>query len=148
MRIIVTGSRWWTDALAIHQELINAHNVTGHLMVVHGDCRDRKGNPMGADGIADAWVTYAQHQGWNVEREPHPADWKTYSLAAGPKRNLEMVNLGVWCDQCDCDGFMAAWPRGASPGTRGCMTYGEEAKIRVENFSERDVLRRVNGQAR
>lgn len=136
MRIIVTGSRNWTEPDPIWSELTDLYAENLHLVVVHGAGEDRWGRPCGADSIADDWVTMARSLGWNAHREPHPADWKRYHRRAGPIRNKEMVDLGVWCPDCQVEGLVAAWPRGLSRGTRGCMKLATAAGIRVENFSE------------
>lgn len=79
-RVLVTGSRTWTDLpTLVHalDELLIAHPA---MVVVHGRC------PKGADVMADAW---AARRGVEVER--HPADWGREGNAAGILRNVRMV---------------------------------------------------------
>lgn len=87
MRILVTGSRTWTDEKAIRATFAEIAALHGpeNMTIIHGAC------PKGADALADeiarAWT------GMTVER--HPADWNGYGRRAGFIRNAEMVNLGA-----------------------------------------------------
>lgn len=122
MRILITGSRNWTDrqaledaifeAIAEHyaeQGAVNSKDIT----IVHGAA---PGADELAAGIADDW-------GFN--HEPHPADWKKHFKAAGPLRNQEMVDLGA--DVC------LAFPDEDSRGTLDCMARATVAGIDVRN---------------
>jgi hypothetical protein len=99
VRILVCGSRDWTDSGAIAAALGHASALanSGRLIVVHGAAR-------GADSIA---ATIARE--WGVECEAHPAEWDTHGKAAGPIRNDKMAKLGA--DLC-----LAFWD-GQSRGT-------------------------------
>lgn len=115
MRVLVTGSRDWTDEDTIGWALDFAHKDAGHpedFTVVHGDAR-------GADSIAHRW---AVRSGFNVE--PHPANWDKFGRRAGHVRNYEMVKAGA--DLC------LAFPLGDSPGTRGCIKAAVRAGIPVK----------------
>lgn len=84
-RILVTGSRTWSDEWRIASALLPY--LDSDTVLVSGAC------PTGADKIAeDIW----RKEGGVVER--HPADWNTLGKRAGFVRNAEMVNLGA--DQC------------------------------------------------
>jgi|SRR5579872_879750 len=86
MRLLVTGDRKWDDALTIKyelQEFTDKHGYGMNHTLVHGDAR-------GADTYAEV---VAQFLGFTIER--HPAEWKKYGSAAGPKRNKEMLDSGV-----------------------------------------------------
>lgn len=111
MRILVTGSREWSNGATIAYALARAAQE-GDLVIVHGDC------PTGADRIASEWADLH-----GVSQEPHPADWEAHGKAAGPKRNQEMVDLGA--DVC------LAFPLGESRGTRDCMRRASLAGIPV-----------------
>ncbi|MFF0277805.1 SLOG family protein [Streptomyces sp. NPDC004330] len=66
-RILVTGSRDWTDTGAVREALDDIHVRTPHsrlLVVVHG------AGPTGADAIASAWVR-EQQRPW-LEVHPMP----------------------------------------------------------------------------
>ena len=84
MRILVCGSRYWTDRNAIERNL-RPHIVTGFgevdmsSTVIHGDCR-------GADKLAGS---VAKELGIRVEK--YPADWQRHGKAAGKIRNLTML---------------------------------------------------------
>lgn len=115
MRILVTGSRNWTDREVIRKALRDAGQAAGRhpqgVVVVHGGAR-------GADTIAGE---LAREFGCMVE--VHPAEWTRYGKAAGHRRNAKMVVAGA--DVC------LAFPLGESRGTRGCMRLAEAAGIPV-----------------
>lgn len=82
-RILVTGSRDWTDGQCIRDALrwvVHQHGRDDYLLV-HGAC------PTGADHIADML--------WLGKRETHPADWRQYGRRAGFVRNADMAKLGA-----------------------------------------------------
>ena len=95
-RLLITGSRDWTDRESIAIELERAAwtlsiadpyaaepNATPATLV-SGAC------PTGADRICEeVW------ESWGFPVERHPADWGTYGKRAGFLRNAEMVNLGA-----------------------------------------------------
>lgn len=110
-RILVTGSRDLTNQWQVWRDL-DAELDNGPFVLVHGACS------FGADAFASQWA-----RAHGIKQDPHPADWKRYRLRAGPIRNAEMVALGA--DRC------YAYPRGRSPGTRGCVRLAESAGIPV-----------------
>lgn len=110
MRVIITGSRKWTDREAI-AEVLRELRDTGATLV-SGAC------PTGADRIAEEiWDS------WDLPIERHPADWYTYGKAAGPIRNQLMVNAGA--DLC------IAFPLDWSRGTLDCIHRANAAGIPV-----------------
>lgn len=76
MKVLVCGSREWSDVCAIMNELKALPNDT---ILVHGDCR-------GADAHAGS---IALTLGFTVR--VYPADWTRYGKIAGPIRNHEML---------------------------------------------------------
>jgi len=112
MRVLVTGSRDWTDENTIHGVLYEEIMRNAGAILVHGAC------PRGADAIADSL--------WLGAVERHPADWKTHGKAAGFRRNAEMVNLGA--DVC------FAFIRNGSKGATHCADLAEKAGIPVLRF--------------
>lgn len=114
-RILVTGSRDWTDIRKIRYELGLLWLEPEYMTLVHGAC------PTGADAIADIWAH--QH---GVPIEQHPADWKTYKGGAGYRRNAEMVELGA--DLC------LAFILGGSKGATHTAGLAEKAGIPVRRF--------------
>lgn len=115
-RVLVTGSRTWTNVAAIEQALrMLAVRLPGATLV-SGAC------PTGADAIAE--------QAWNaigLPVERHPADWDQYGKLAGFIRNTRMVALGADV----CVAFIAGNSRGAS------MTAGlaERAGIPTHRYT-------------
>lgn len=124
-RILITGSRTWTDrtaiALAISGYLESVGTSIGGAypfpIVVHGGAR-------GADQLADQ---AARNWGWTPE--PHPADWGRYGRSAGFRRNAAMVAL----DADVCLAFILDGSRGAShtaqlAETAGIPTHRDERR--------------------
>lgn len=119
MRILVTGSRNWTDADAVYRALFEARmraRIGEPVVIVHGHC------PTGADRFADQWATQCVDPDVTVER--HPADWAGRGKAAGPARNQRMVDAGA--DVC------LAFPLPGSRGTWHCVQAAERAGIPVQ----------------
>lgn len=120
MRILVTGSRDWTDSEAIDSALWHAWTDAGcpdrsTVTLVHGGAR-------GADHIAAA---IARRVGLNVEC--HPAAWDTRGRAAGKIRNAEMVNAGA--DVC------LAFIRNESRGATHCADLAEAKGIPTQRVT-------------
>lgn len=117
-RILVTGSRDWSDREAVEMSLLTYHMLYGdNIVVVHGDC------PTGADRIAKEFC-----EEMDIKQDKHPADWGAHGKAAGPLRNQKMVDLGA--DAC------LAFPLEGSRGTVDCMERAEAAGITVLNLGE------------
>lgn len=123
-RILVTGSRNWTDRETLEHELADeCDSFPGPVIVVHGDC------PRGADAIAARFIREWGHKYGGITAEPHPADWDNQGPAAGPIRNQRMVDLGaVLC---------LAFPLGESRGTYDCVRRANRAGIPVRVVPER-----------
>jgi hypothetical protein len=119
LRILVAGSRDWTDRGTIRRAMILAGQEAGvhpqETTVVHGGC------PTGADQIADE---LAREFGCRVEKVE--ADWGRWGKAAGPVRNQVLVDRGA--DKC------LAFPLGESRGTRDCMRRAAAAGIPVRDY--------------
>jgi hypothetical protein len=83
MRLLVCGSRTWTDRARLWQVLDRlTANHGGQVTVIEGDAR-------GADRLAGQ---LAHERGWRLER--YPADWQGEGRAAGPRRNARMLQQG------------------------------------------------------
>ena len=121
IRILVTGSRDWTDECAVYEALrpYTASHRPEEITVVHGDC------PTGADFLA---ARAARRMGMVVEA--HPADWSR-GRRGGPERNTRMVDLGA--DVC------LGFPTTGSRGTLDCMRKAHAAGIPVVNLGDIDV---------
>jgi len=116
-RILVTGSRNWTDEYAVKQQLKNIwlsfRNADDVLVV--GDC------PTGVDKIA--------RECWEFQKLPvevHKADWNKHGRAAGPIRNQEMVDSVI--------DVGIAFILGESRGTRDCLRRAKKAGIPMTVF--------------
>ncbi|WP_031467140.1 SLOG family protein [Sciscionella sediminilitoris] len=111
-RILVTGSRDWTDTTTIQTALAEQWG-DGKAVLVHGAC------PRGADRIAHyLWSA------WGGRVETHPADWQAHGRAAGSRRNAEMVAAGAQiCLAFICDGSTGASHTAALAETAGIPTH-------------------------
>lgn len=118
-RILITGSRNWTDWDEVAYALMDAtpRPYDYRYIIVHGGAR-------GADTIAAAWA-----KSWGMEVEVHPADWRTHGKAAGPIRNQKMVDLGAH--------VCLAFPQPKSVGTWDCVRRAKAAGIPVTITEER-----------
>lgn len=118
-RILITGSRTWTDQDAVHQALADAVRdvpADRQVIVVHGGCW------AGADKIADSWARQ-----YGATPEPHYADWDRHKRAAGPLRNRHMVTLGA--DIC------LSFIRDQSKGASHCTHIAAMAGIAVRRYT-------------
>jgi YspA, cpYpsA-related SLOG family len=79
MRVLVCGSRNYTDAAAIDRYLDGLKEVT---LVIEGGA-------LGADRLAREWAI--RH---GVPFLTFEADWQTYGRSAGPIRNTVMLEEG------------------------------------------------------
>lgn len=115
-RILVTGSRQWTDTHAIYAALVEVDPLPWRTpLVIHGAC------PTGADAIADQLAR--EYLYWDVEK--YPADW-SIGKAAGPQRNQRMVDAGA--DVC------LAFISPPSRGTLDTVARCDVARIPVRKF--------------
>lgn len=124
VRILVTGSREWTDWRPIYRALNHLYSLVQGatdqpMLVVHGDAR-------GADRHARNWVEQARGLHYLVDQEPHavtPRQWTLQGKAAGNIRNQLMVNLGAR--------LCVAFSRNNSRGTANCADLARQAGIPV-----------------
>ena len=141
-RVIVTGSREWSDTLSLRAALATILDALPRgvlLVIVHGG-QENPDYSTNADRVAQEWALEMEADGLPVRQEPHPADWegpcrpdapdgapgcepghrqtwrgRSVCPAAGPYRNEEMCAEG------------ADWGLGAlkvgtrSTGTRDCL---------------------------
>lgn len=115
MRILITGSRDWTDRRIIEDAIVKAaRDADVHpqdTVIVHGKAR-------GADTIAaEIGLKYG------CQVEGHDAAWSLHGKAAGHIRNGEMVRAGA--------DIVLAFPLGESRGTRDCIVQARVAGIPV-----------------
>lgn len=112
MRILVCGSREYTDGLRI-RDVLGCY-WSQNPVIVHGDAR-------GADRIA-AEVA----EGLGFVTEAHPADWDRHGKRAGYVRNQEMLDTGV-------DRVIAFWD-GESKGTKMMIDLAKKAGVPVSIY--------------
>lgn len=127
MRILITGSRDWTDWHIIHAaietEVYNARFerntpiIEEGVTVVHGGA-------IGADSLAGR---IARNIGFDVE--VHPADWKNWGRRAGMIRNIQMIREGA--DVC------LAFIKDESKGATMTAENAEKAGIPTKIFREK-----------
>lgn len=79
MKVLVTGSRKYSDKENVFSVLDALHFEEGISLVIHGAAT-------GADHFAHLWAKEN-----NILDAPHPADWDQYGRAAGPIRNRQML---------------------------------------------------------
>ena len=121
-RVLVTGSRTWTDKQAIWQALATIARelpADRDLIVVEGAC------PNGADRIAYEWAS-----SFGAIVEAHPALWRNhgvYNPQAGLARNRRMVELGA--------DVVLAFIRNGSRGASHCADLAEQAGIPVKRWT-------------
>lgn len=143
-RVIVTGSRDWTDRATLVSALEEAHTAAlranRRLVVIHGDC------PKGADRMAHYWVAAMRADGYVVAEERHPADWETGGKGAGFDRNQRMVDEGadltlafpMPCSKPTCPREEAH----LSHGTSDCVRRAIRAGIETRQHPARPVVAR------
>jgi hypothetical protein len=127
MRVLVTGSRDWSDGKTLYDALSYTYldwkksNPSGgeEFIVVHGAAR-------GADTIAGSWVKAMARADAHITVETHPADWAKYGNVAGHKRNQEMLDTGI--------DLVLAFQVNNSPGTKGCIRMARKMSIPVKEF--------------
>ena len=116
-RVLVTGSREWTDFTFIRRMLDVADVRVGPIRLVHGGAR-------GADQLA-ASAQRLNHPTWPIEE--HLADWSLYGKVAGMVRNRHMVDLGADL----CLAFILDGSRGATM----CADLAEKSGIETWRFN-------------
>lgn len=120
MKVLITGSRSWTDYRTIveaFQKIISDSPVT----LISGNC------PQGADFLCEK---AAKELGWDIEL--YPADWDKYGKRAGFLRNTEMVELGAEL----CLAFIHNDSKGASMTVRLAKAKG----IPVVEYHRNDLI--------
>lgn len=123
-RVLVTGSRTWTDFSLILAEVRTLADHHPRLVIVHGAA------PSGADMLA----SLAARQ-FGVVQERHPAAWRRLGKRAGYVRNEEMVMTHpdeclaflMTCELPRCQ----ARPPHPTHGSAHCAKLAEDAGIPV-----------------
>lgn len=143
-RIVVTGSRHWTDAATIHRKL--RYTVLTALADSADEVVIIQGGAEGADAIALAWAKKL-----GLPHETFEARWAVPPRRgdpAGPERNKRMIDAGAH--------IVLAFPFGdrtTSPGTWNCIDLAAVrgipvalcAKARPTSPADVAVERQPNG---
>jgi SLOG family YspA-like protein len=116
MRVLITGSRCWSDRETMERAIWeHTQDVpAGYVLIIHGGARgaDQMAHDIAHDfGFAECSV---------------PAFWASEGRSAGPIRNQAMVDMKP--DIC------LAFPCQQSKGTWDCMRRAEAAGIKVVNY--------------
>jgi hypothetical protein len=131
MRVIVTGSRDWTDRGAVYDALNGLYRNAGPFVLVHGACST------GADAMAHDWYVLAS-QLVAVTEDRFPAAWEARGRAAGPERNERMVKAGArfllaFLGPCTREHCPEPTPHD-SHGIAGCVDLAREAGIEIKEY--------------
>jgi hypothetical protein len=103
--LVVTGGRRFDRPEAVFAPLDSLHSKHPRLFLFVGDC------PGGVDLLAWRWATER-----GVTRRRFNAQWRRFGLAAGPRRNREMVRAAV---ETPAEGRgVAVFPGGRGTGSR------------------------------
>jgi len=117
MRVIICGSRDWTDEALIDLFIEGLHEIHGQfLTIVHGAAR-------GADEIAGR---LAEARG--IPTEAFPADWTNLGKAAGHIRNKQMLDSGADVVVAFKDNFNHELDKG---GTENMVKIAQDAGVSV-----------------
>lgn len=120
-RLLITGSRTWTDQQRMYDALFTAYHELmanfSEVVLVHGGAE-------GADRMAAS--IWSRNSGMPIEN--HRAMWEVYGRRAGFQRNQEMVALGAE--------LMLAFIKDNSAGASQCAALAEAAGIPVRYFRE------------
>lgn len=135
MIVVVSGSRFWRHPQFVRQVLNSIYVKHGSFVLYHGDCRDRAGNPMGADAHANDWA--ATVPGVLVRR--FPADWARYGNSAGPIRARQMIQEAKRNSWHPGDVRCEAFQRDGSQGTQNAIDFAGDYKIPCKVWTEDDV---------
>ena len=113
MKVLITGSREWENIELIKKQL---ENLPPNSLIIHGACR-------GADFIAGS---VAKELGLKIKA--YPAHWDLYGLAAGPKRNQQMLDENQ-IDLCLVFHFDLENSKGTKDMVARCKAKGIEVRI-------------------
>lgn len=106
-RVLITGSRTWTDTTLIREALARVWHP--EAVLVSGGC------PRGADRLAEQCWAY-----WGGTVQRCPADWQRHGRAAGFVRNQAVVDAGADV----CVAFIHRHSRGATHCARAARRAG------------------------
>lgn len=104
MKILITGSRGWTDRNKVEHAIKNYGGLENSVIIVHGGA-------VGADSIANSIA-----KSYGLVCHVHYPNWNKFGKKAGIIRNEEMLLKE------NPDVVLAFWDR-KSPGTKHMMDF-------------------------
>ena len=110
MKLAIVGSRDFVDYDLLRQKALELFEIGKIDKIISGGAR-------GADTLAERFADE-----FNIPKEIHPADWKTYGRAAGYIRNQRIVRC--------CDELIAFWMNNSS-GTKHSIELAKQAGKKV-----------------
>lgn len=113
MRVLICGSRDWTDVAAIRAALCHVMAENHVELVIDGAAR-------GADSLGHETAVK-----WNIPTARFPANWQQYGKAAGPIRNQQMLDEGK------PDLVLAFYDPATSRGTKDMVQRARKAGVTV-----------------
>lgn len=126
-RVLVCGSRDYTDRDAIWIALDTLHATHGISVIIEGEAQ-------GADTLAAQWwQVLGAAEGVLIER--YPADWLRYGRAAEPIRNNQMLREG----RPDIVLAFPSCPLSQSRGTTNMVEQARKAGVRVVVHGTDDI---------
>lgn len=112
MHIIIAGCRDFYDYSVVEKEVMDLiGKVIGKIEIISGGAT-------GADALGERFAK--EH---NLSLKVVPADWKTYSRSAGPRRNEQMARMA---------GTLIAFWDGKSRGTKNMIDTAKRLGLRVK----------------
>lgn len=114
-KIAISGSRNYPASRSrlVSQCITTEYRrYNGDVLFLVGDC------PTGADFIAKSFL---DEKDWPYKE--FKAEWDRYGKAAGPRRNIEMIDYGAE--------ELIAFPDSDSRGTKQCAEYASSLNIPV-----------------
>jgi hypothetical protein len=120
--VLVTGGRDYTDYETVEEPIRFLVGFYGDdLRMLHGGAR-------GADSLAQRAI-----EKYEITHKVFPADWKTHPKAAGPIRNVQMVDYLDFCRNKGHTTQILAFPGGS--GTIHCISEAEDRFHPVDRFA-------------
>lgn len=125
-KLLITGSRYIAEsqAKALFDILDSLETEFGEVThLIHGAAK-------GADTFAAEWAIMN-----DVTEIPYPADWKRHGRAAGPRRNIAML-------EAHRDAVVIAFPVPDSIGTFHCIKEAEARSMIVRVFPFEKIVKK------
>jgi len=123
VRVLICGDRAWANYGQVSHVVRLLKGAYGKdLVIVAGGCT-------GADTMAET----AARQCF-VACEVYPAEWKKYGRAAGPVRNRQMLDTGIYLVVAFHDDMAN------SKGTRDCFTEAQRRGIMTRHITSETAL--------